>query len=334
MPEPIELRHLPRRRLGRALPVSLLACALLATRAHAVEVAPESEEALIERGIALREARDDSAALELFRKAYELKKGGRALAQAALAEQALARWVAAEGDLQQALSRGDDAWIARNKALLNQALVEIQDHLGWLQVDGGVAGAEVVIDGVVAGKLPLATAARAPAGSVALQVRAPGYLPYARTVNVPKRTATRETVALMPAVAAAPPADEASGTGAWSARKKVGLGLGAAAVVSAAVGTTFIFVRDGRARTFNDAGCGTAALTPDCGGLRDKAETAKVIGVAGLLGAAVLGGVSAYLLLAPGGAEPGQVARAGLGASLRCAPSPEGGMSIACVGRF
>ena len=338
-----ELNHFPRRaQTGRPrdlLPVLILSSLLFATGARAAEPAdaPSSEDALIERGIALREARSDTAALETFRKAYALKQGARALAQVALAEQALGRWVEAEVDLGHALERSDEPWIARNKGLLNQAMVEIQSHLGSLQVSGGVSGAELVLDGTSAGKLPLAKPLRANAGDVALQVRAAGYLPYARVVKIPRGGVAQETVVLVPvAASASSPATDGEARG-WSTRTKVGLAVSAAAVVSAAIGTTYLFVRDGRARTFNDAGCGTASLTSDCSGLRDKEETAKALSVTGLLGAVVLGGVGATLLVWPSGRDPNRVAeveRGGNEGMVRCTPAPGAGVSVTCVGRF
>src|SRR5437762_1307315 len=63
--------------------------AAAAAPGEASPAAAPSEEDLINRGIALREARNDGAALEIFRQAYGLKKSPRALAQVALAEQAL-----------------------------------------------------------------------------------------------------------------------------------------------------------------------------------------------------------------------------------------------------
>ena len=352
MPELIDLNRSPRKappgrlRNLRAVvvPAWVLSTLMFAASAPAAEPgdATSSEDALIDRGVALREARSDAAALETFRKAYELKQGARALAQVALAEQALGRWVEAEVDLTQALGRRDDPWIARNKGLLNQALAEIQDHLGSLQVSGGVSGAELFLDDVRAGKLPLARPLRVNVGVVSLQVRAAGYLPYTRVLNIPRQGLVQEMVVLVPAAASSPsPPSPAVSIGGeargWPVRTKVGLALSAGAVVSAAVGTTFLLVRDGRARTFNDAGCGTEALTPDCSSLRDKEETAKAVSVVGLMGAVVLGGLGAYLLVWPSRPDPNRVAeverpaRAGM---LRCAPSPGAGMSVTCVGRF
>jgi len=312
------------------------------------------EEELISRGIALRESRNDVAALDAFRRAYDLKKSPRALAQVALAEQALGRLVPAEVDLEHALARADDAWIARNRAVLDQALVEIRGHLGSLQITGGVPGAEVLVDGAGVARLPLAAPLRVNAGRVTLEVRAAGYAPIVRAVVVPKRGLARETVALVAAAPTPPPpgsepalagggqpaarADGSDATGTtWSVRKKLGVAFGAAAVASAVAGTTFLFVREGRAQDFNNAGCGTEALTPDCGALRDKEENALAWGLAGLAGTLVLGGVGAYLLFWPSGSDPGRVAAADPGAAFRCAPGLGGGgsgASISCGGRF
>jgi len=326
-----------------------------ATSAPATSGTAASEEELINRGIALRESRKDVAALDAFRKAYDLKKSPRALAQVALAEQALGRWVAAELDLEHALARTDDAWIARNKSLLDQALAEIRDHLGSLQIAGGVSGAEVLIDGASVARLPLAAPLRVNAGRVTMEVRAASYVPVARAVVVPKRGLARETVALVaasPSTTPPPPPEvtlagggqpgarkdetDTGGT-SWTTRKTVGVAFGAAALASAVVGTTFFFVRDGRAQDFNDAGCGTEALTPDCSALRDKEENALAWGLAGLAGTVVLGGVGAYLLFWPSGLDPNRVAVAEPGVTFRCAPGLPGassGASLSCGGRF
>lgn len=322
-------------------PSLFVASATAAPPAAAAPAAAVSEEDLINRGIALRETRNDSAALEAFRQAYALEKKPRALAQVALAEQALGRWVEAEVDLGQAIGRSDDPWIARNKVLLSQALAEIQEHLGSLQLTGGVPGAEVFVNGARAGTLPLAKPLRLNAGSASLEVRAATYLPSARTVMVPRRGVAHETVTLVAAAAQVPAPSASPGGGepdsqeGWPVRKKVGLAFGAAAVVSAAIGTTYLFVRDGRAGDFNDAGCGTESLTSSCAFLRDREESAVTWVVAGMVGAAVLGGVGAYLLFWPSGGDPTRVARGGSPADpLLCSPSIAGGVSLSCGGRF
>lgn len=334
------------RRLRRSIVTASLWLAALALVAPGALGAPAvqavqpaaGEDELIDRGLALRERREDAAALETFRRAYALAKGARALAQVALAEQALGRWADAEADLTEALGRADDPWIARNSTLLHQSLAKIQDRLGTLQLTGGVPGAEVLVNGVSAGTLPLAKPLRVNAGDATVEVRAVNYLPFVYAVVIPARDTVREAVALVPATplpaASSPrPADEGDGQ-RWRGRTKLGLALGAAGVVSAAVGTTFLFVRDSRARAFNDAGCGTAALTPDCASRRDDENSATTWAVSGLVGAAVLGGVSAYLLFWPSGHDGGAARTGGAVSLLNCAPVAAGGVSLSCGGQF
>jgi len=314
---------------------------LIGTVAWSADAVPTaSEDELISRGIALREARNDAAALETFRQAYGLHQGPRALAQMALAEQALGRWVEAEADLTKAIDHAADPWIGRNGPLLHQALAEIQGHLGSLQLTGGVPGAEVFVNGARVGSLPLAKPLRVNAGKADLEVRAPNCLPSAGTVTIPRQGVAQQTVTLVPVSLAATPSasvgrGDGDGESSWSARKKVGVAVGAAAIVSAAVGTTFLFVRESRARDFNDAGCGTDALTAPCTSLRDHEKSAVTWAVTGLVGAAVLGGVSAYLLLWPASHDGGGVASGGTSLSfLDCTPSVAGGVSLTCGGKF
>ena len=161
---------------------------------------PAQEEALIKHGIELREQHDDDGALAEFQRAYRLSRGARALAQMALAEQALGRWVDAETHLTQALRRTDDRWIGRNEKLLRQSLTSIQGHTGSLEITGAVAGADILINNERVGTFPM-PAVLVPAGSVALEIRAPGYLPLIRTVLIPARGLAREQVTLVAAPA-------------------------------------------------------------------------------------------------------------------------------------
>jgi hypothetical protein len=315
-----------------------------------------SEETLISRGVELREKGDDAAALGAFRAAYALAKSAHALAQIALAEQALGQWVDAEAHLLESTRHLEDPWISRNKALLDPALTEIQGHVGSLELSGGVAGAELRFNGVLAGTLPLTAPVRLPAGSVALEVRAPGYLPVVRSVIIPSRGLAREPVVLVaivpttPTPSAAPGVPNAApnlpagvaGVGTngttqgpgWTGRKKVALGLGVAAVAGLGVGATFMVIRDGRAKDFNNAGCytGNPAQTDPCASFKDKEQSALTVGIIGLAGAAVLGGIGAYLLLTDRAGGPPQVALAGHTITWACQPSSTAG--VVCQGAF
>jgi hypothetical protein len=343
----------------------LLAGLLLSREAYAWAPAAANAggadaEPLITRGLELRERGDDREALAQFQRAYELSKSPRALAQIALAEQALGHWVDAEAHLGEATRRTDDPWIARNSALLSPALTEIQDHLGSLELAGGIPGAQVLLNGVLAGTFPLPGAVRVQAGSVALEVRAPGYLPVVRTVIVQPRGLAREAIVMVAASPMMPAPLPVARTGAaansgvavaavatngtegapssepaWGARKKVALVLGAGAVVGLAVGTTFLLVQRGRADDFKSAGCTTAdpVLSPDCQDRKDKANFASTASIVGFAGAAVLAGIGTFLFLSDGAAAPGRVALARRPKPLRCGPD---GLTAAvtCVGEF
>src|SRR5438093_1131211 len=112
---------------------------------------PEAEK-LIDQGVDLREQGKDVEAAELFQRAYEMSESARALAQLALAQQALGRWVEAESNLSKALADKNDAWIKARAKPLADALKKIQERLGSLDVLG-TKGAELHVNGATAGTL-------------------------------------------------------------------------------------------------------------------------------------------------------------------------------------
>ncbi len=160
--------------------------------------APSETDRLIGRGVELREQGNDREALEVFRKAYELSRGGRALAQLALAEQAMGRWLEAETHLRTALDTTQDKWIVANRQALEGALQTIQQRLGTVEILCSVNGAEVSLNGHVVGRCPLPTPARVVAGTVVLEVVADGYWPISRNLRVAAGGVNREQVELAP----------------------------------------------------------------------------------------------------------------------------------------
>ena len=167
-------------------------------------------EALTRHGLALRREGRDAEALEEFRHAYAVRPTPSALAQIALAEQALGLWVVAEADLQSALDE-EDPWIARHRRLLASGLADIRTHLAGLEVECEVIGAELWVNGARSALLPLARPLRVEAGSVVIELRAPGYAPARRLTSVAGGENARETIRLVPLAPspAAPP--EAAG---------------------------------------------------------------------------------------------------------------------------
>lgn len=346
--------RLPHRSIAFAL---LVVAAVLPIRV--VLAAPGDEDALIKHGLELREKHDDAGALAEFQRAYRLGSGGQALAQVALAEQALGRWVDAETHLTEALRHGDDRWIARNDKLLRQSLFTIQGHTGSLEISGPVSGAEILINNESVGTFPLPPVL-VPAGSIALEVRARGYLPVVRTVVIPARGLARESIVLVaapvaPPIDLAPPRaaprsetdtravptisrhDEAAApadTG-WSGRTKVGVAIAAAGVASLGLGVAYQVIREQRAGAFNDRDCGvTGGIVTgpsDCPSRYDDIKGAQKIAIGGFVGAAVLGGLGTYLILS-GGSSSSDAGTAHAGLRLRCLPVA--GFGVTCAARF
>jgi len=302
--------------------------ALLGVASHAS--ASASDDA-IARGIELRRARKDAEALEAFRLAERLEPSPRALAQAGLAEQALARWADAERDLSEALAAHDDAWIARNREILNEALVAVQARLGSLELSSDEPAAELWVAGVLVGGLPRTV--RVPAGHFSAEVRAPGRTPaqgawdvvagqtlhqrvdFAVPVAPPAAAPASPPVLGKPALSAplplpAPkrppptPSEAQAHTWAW-----VTLG-GATAFVTG--GIVAHLVRVSAAASYNDdSRCffGDQSRAQRCGSELSRAKTSQVLAITGYTAGALLGGISAYLWLRPSApSESGRVA--------------------------
>jgi hypothetical protein len=224
-------------------------------------------------------------------------------AQIALAQQALGRWVAAEAGLLRALAAGEDPWIARNRAPLEQALTTVRAQLAWLEVQGNVPGAEVWIAGERAGTLPMAEPVRVAAGVQLVELRAAGYEPAIRRVEVQAGVHARETLVLLPVAVRteAPPAQRAeppvtapaaapSRTAAW-----ITLGAGAALVGGGVVAHV---VREQNAAVWDDnSRCLPPGLSREqaCGSYRSTIDTTTVLAVVGYAAGGAALATSGYL---------------------------------------
>jgi tetratricopeptide (TPR) repeat protein len=289
-------------------PLVALALALLTSRAvPALGDSPTSAEALLAQGLALRETGRDEEALALFRRSLDLNQAGRTLAQIGLAEQALGRYVAAEHDLRTALAKDDDPWIQANGDALSHALAFVVNHLANVEVVTTVPGAELWVNGVRAGMLPLPPI-RTQGGDLVLELRAPGYEPLRRHIEVTAGERFREEMLPVPSpqlpAPPAPPApverppverapkDSTRGVVAWSL-----LGAGGAFL---AAGIAAQLLREADVQTYNDDSlCFFGSLTRDerCGRYRGAANTAQTLAIAGYVGAGAAVGASTILFL-------------------------------------
>jgi hypothetical protein len=309
-----------------------------------------SEAALMRRGLDLRQKGQDEAALQEFRRAYELSKTGHALAQIALAEQALGRWLEAESHLIEALTLRE-SWIGKNKKHLDQALNDIQGHLGSLELPGEAKAGTVKVDGVQMATLPLTAPLRVPAGSVALEVQAPGYLPIIRNVVVPARGLAREHLTFVAVPAAKPLArvipPPQIGVGAettevvarplatqptWGPARTVGVILGVAALGALGTGAAFHVIHESRAKSYKSNGCESDNPPADCKSQYDSIHLDGYMAIGGYVGGAVLAGLATYLLVRSPSPSTDQVATAATGFRFQC--SPAAGLGVTCAGRF
>lgn len=306
---------------------------------------------------ALRRAGDDTSALKLFQRAYELNKTPKALAQIGLAEQALGKWSAADKHLRQSLESGDEPWIRKNRSSIDMALSLVATHVGQLEVSGTPAGAEVRVDGESEGTLPLARPITVTAGGVAIEVTAPGYLPIVRSTTITARTLTREIfklTSMTPAGSAAPvalahppqqapptaeasptiretsPAGPAPTTSVGSARLALVLVSGGLAAASLALGIVEHLSWQNQVNSFATmTGCGTSFVDKGavgCKSLYDDGQQARTLAFVGYGLSAAFAATTIILLVTDPGPEAGP-------RTVACVPTA-GTPGVGCAFRF
>jgi len=148
------------------------------------DAATESETTIISRGVALRKEGDDLGACDVFHQAYEQFHSARAAGQLGLAEQALGRWAEAEAHVREALRSPNDPWVRKNHDTLSHDMLIITAHVARLEILGQPEGAEIVVNGRAAGRLPLASPVTTSVGEVDLEARAPGFQPEVRKMTL------------------------------------------------------------------------------------------------------------------------------------------------------
>lgn len=330
-------QELARPVLGQILTSLTCVLVLSAIAAPLPAAAQGSADALVDRGVELRRSGDDEGALALFAEAWEQTHGARARAQMALAEQALGRFVEAEAHLLEALAVQDDAWIARRRADLTLALEAIQHRLGYLELRGGIEGADVRLDGRSVARLPLERPLRLVTGSYRLEIVARRHYPITRIVTIASDATTRELLEMTP-MPDAPgsvaldsdgnPASVRSSTG--RPRRAIAasvLGVGAAAFGGAVA--AFV-VRERRAEDYNSDECLAGGRTrgENCGDLHEQAIRAQRASYA-TLGVGIAAATVGSLLFAIGGDEETPTT-----ASFACGAEVVSVWGARCVVRF
>jgi hypothetical protein len=322
--------------------VALIGALTLLARSVAAQPGPEHPprpdlDAWINEGIRLRAERRDEEALARFQRAWDLSHSPEALAQMALAEQALGRWVEAERDLLAALGVQDHPWITRNRPHLDASVAEIRRHLGSIEVRCATPGARVRIDAREEVPLPLAGPLRVEVGTVRVEVMAEGYVTARRELEVRPGDDLLETFRLVPVeTRAETPVISPRVTrpdAAPSPLRMWGTGLLIAGGVTLAGGITALVWREVSAAAFNGPNtprCYLDDAMPDvvyggsrCVTLRSQVVTAESLAITGFVatGAFAVSGLVLWLI-AP---------RTPRRALVTCAP---GALSLTCGAVF
>jgi hypothetical protein len=291
----------------------------MVTAVGAADAQPQpGDDARYAEGAALRGQHRDAEALALYQELHARTQSPRALAQVALAEGALGRWIDAEAHLATALAATADPWVTRNRAALTASLVTVRAHTGTLVVACDAPGAAVWVDGRRVGAV--GDELRVLAGTVNFEVRAEGRAPVARVATVPARGVAREevwlpaptrTAAATPVARAAPietapHREEPAPTDVRRTLGWVGVGTGAALVVGGAVAWA---LGRGAASAYNDdpscPGVGAPSQPGECGSRLSEAQTLEPVGMAGVALGLGLGAAGVVLLATSGrGARP------------------------------
>jgi hypothetical protein len=297
-------------RFVRVLEVAILLSAV-AMRAQAMAGPQEDADALATQGVELRRNGDDRAALPLFRKAHQLSPTPRSAVQLGLVEHALGQWADAEEHLATGLKATRDPWIRKNRAAIEESLRTVKTHIGSLEVTGEPVGADVLVNGRRVGQLPLPGPLRVSAGSVDVELNAPGYTRAFRSVTV--SAGQYQTVVLRPVAEVVqrhpdfppppppPPAEHPSNWHRWAA-----VGAFAGAAVAAGAGVFGIVRYNDRVGTFNktcDEGSpgalSKATHLPDagCASLQSEYQGARTLSIIGFSVAGALAATGVVFLV-------------------------------------
>lgn len=284
----------------------------------------QDDEVLWRQGVALRREGRDAEALATFEQAHQQTGTRRTLAQVALAEQALGRWGAAARHLDSVLAE-PDGWVNEHRTTLAQARADIAQHVGRLEVLVNRPGAQIVLDGTLAGTSPLPGPVAATAGTVSIRVIVEGAVVAERSTTVTAGALARESITL--AGSSSGGASAGGGDSTLVVLGAVLLGTGVAAAIGMAIAWA---VREARAAYFNSDACFDMPGVTRNMQCRDVRAAVSDAGTAAIVLGAVGGGllVTGAILLGVGLSAGG----GGSSAPIECAPTL--GPGLACGGAF
>jgi hypothetical protein len=96
----------------------------------------------------------------------------------------LGYWLEAEKHLTEGLATDKDPWIWKNRATIEASLAHARAAIGEIMVTGPPPGAVVLVNGKVAGTLPLTAPIRAAEGPAHVEVLVAGHQPVLRSFSI------------------------------------------------------------------------------------------------------------------------------------------------------
>jgi hypothetical protein len=144
-----------------------------------------------QRGVDLFKEGSYDAALAEFNKAYELAPNFRILYNIAQVQQERHDYVAALQFLERYLAQGGADVPSDRRDQVGRDITALHSRVAHLTITSEVAGAEVLVDGVSAGRTPLSDAILVSAGVRQIQLRKPGYEAATRSLTIAGGEAAR-----------------------------------------------------------------------------------------------------------------------------------------------
>jgi hypothetical protein len=179
----------------RLILITGFAAQLLATAIKASETTETAQAKFVE-GVRHFESENYESALALFEESYALRPSHVVLFNIAMCEKALLRYAESTATFERLLSTAQTS-IKNNLVERAEAAVrEMSTEVGRLAVDGAPEKAELSVDGVPLGKLPLQHTMVLSPGKHAVAVTKPGYVRMSADIDIIKGTTVRFRAAL------------------------------------------------------------------------------------------------------------------------------------------
>jgi len=170
-----------------------------------------------QRGVALYREGSFDAALAEFRRAYEIAPNYRILYNLAQVQVERHDSVAALNLFGQYLQQGGNEIEAERRAQVERDMQSLRSRVADLTVESNVSGAQLTIDGVESGTLPLAGPVQVNSGVRQITLAKPGYQSVSRSLTIAGAQPLKLSLSLQPLDGAA--VDAATGAGPKSANE-------------------------------------------------------------------------------------------------------------------